>query len=49
MKDFIEAAGVHFGFLKPTGPPAMGNGQQGLDPEMEKMLQQKQMVDTAKP
>ncbi len=49
MKDLIDAAGVHFGFLKPTGPPAMGNGQQGLDPEMEKMLQQQHMVDTAKP
>ncbi len=49
MKDFIEAAGVHFGFLKPSGPPVMDGGQQGLDPEMEEMLRQKQMVDTAKP
>ena len=49
MKDFIDAAGVHFGFLKPTGPPVLDNGQQGLDPQMEEMLRQKQMVDTAKP
>jgi hypothetical protein len=49
MKDFIDAAGVHFGFLKPSGPPAVDNGQQGLDAEMEEMLRQKQMVDTAKP
>jgi len=49
MKDFIDAAGVHFGFLKPTGPPVLENGQQGLDAEMEQMLRQQQMVDTAKP
>jgi hypothetical protein len=49
MKDFIDAAGVHFGFLKPSGPQVMDNGQQGIDAEMEKLLQQKQMTDTAKP
>jgi len=49
MKDFIDAVGVHFGFLKPTGPQIMDNGQQGVDAEMEKLLQQQQMVDTAKP
>ncbi|MFN5634485.1 MAG: DUF2723 domain-containing protein [Flavobacteriia bacterium] len=49
MKDFIEAAGVHFGFLKPSGPPVLDNGQQGLDAEMEEILRQQQMVDTAKP
>ena len=49
MKDFIDAVGVHFGFLKPSGPPSLEDSQQGVDAEMEKLLQQKQMVDTAKP